>query len=122
MNKCRLVAGLFLWTVLSGTGEGQTLVDLRTQSKSVDFSGGGIHEADANGKQPTLYLCGRAVLLLDDGAGGKQCIWLQSGKHVDCGRQQLSVTAGTANEVLSSNGSASNGWRWVGTYPALRPD
>jgi hypothetical protein len=28
-----------LWAVLAATGEGQTLVDLRTQTKSVDFSG-----------------------------------------------------------------------------------
>src|SRR5450432_3772244 len=39
MSKCRVPMSLLLWAVFVATGEGQTLVDLRTQTKSVDFSG-----------------------------------------------------------------------------------
>lgn len=40
MNEMRnaTLTTLLVWTCWSGTGKGQTLVDLRTQSKSIDFS------------------------------------------------------------------------------------
>jgi hypothetical protein len=106
MNKCRLLGGLFLWTVFSGTGEGQTLVDLRTQSKSVDFSGAGSTKPMQTGSSlPSTCAVGQFFFLTTAAAGSNVygCnpvnTWTVEGST-------LSVNAGTLNEVLSNNGSS----------------
>ena len=79
MHKCRVATGLCLLAVFFATGEAQTLVDLRTQSKSVDFSAAGSTKPMQTGSSDAIQLRGRTVLLPDDGAGGEQRICLQSG-------------------------------------------
>jgi hypothetical protein len=110
MNKCRLAAGLFLWTVFGATGEGQTSVDLRTQSKSVDFSGAGSTKPMQTGSSlPATCAVGQFFFLTTAPAGSNvyACnpanTWGVEGNS-------LSVTSNTANEVLSSNGS---GIQWL---------
>jgi hypothetical protein len=106
MNKCRLAAGLFLWSVFGATGEGQTSVDLRTQSKSVDFSAAGSTKPMQTGNSlPSTCAVGQFFFLTTAPAGSNvyACnpanTWTVEGNS-------LSVTSSTANEVLSSNGSS----------------
>jgi hypothetical protein len=105
MNKCRLAMGLCLWMALVTTGEGQTLVDLRTQSKSVDFSGAVSTKPMQTGSSlPSTCAIGQFFFLTTASAGSNVygCsaanTWTVEGNG-------LSVNAGTANEVLSSNGT-----------------
>src|SRR5580700_10686850 len=106
MNKCRVATGLFLWTMFAATGAGQTLVDLRTQSKSVDFSAAASTKPMQTGSGlPGTCAIGQFFFLTTAPAGSAvyACnpanAWTVEGNS-------LSVTGSTANEVLSSNGSA----------------
>ena len=106
MNKCRFLTGLYLWAAFTVTGQAQTSVDLRTQSKSVDFSAAGSTKPMQTGTSlPVACAVGQFFFLLSAPAGSNvyACnpvnTWTVEGNG-------LSVTAGTANEVLSSNGSA----------------
>ncbi len=106
MNKYRLVTILFLWTIVIATGEGQTLVDLRTQSKSVDFSAVGSTKPMQTGSSvPPTCAVGQFFFLTTAAAGSSvyACnpanTWAVEGNS-------LSVNSSTANEVLSSNGSS----------------
>jgi hypothetical protein len=105
MNKCRLATGLCLWMALVVTTEGQTLVDLRTQSKSVDFSGAVSTKPMQTGSSlPSTCAIGQFFFLTTASAGSNVygCsaanTWTVEGNG-------LSVNAGTTNEVLSSNGT-----------------
>ena len=106
MNKCRLATGLFLWTGFIATGEGQTLVDLRTQSKSVDFSAAGSTKPMQTGSSlPSTCAVGQFFFLTTAPAGSNVYAcnpvnsWTVEGNS-------LSVNSSTTNEVLSSNGSS----------------
>ena len=106
MNKCRLATGLFLWTGFIATGEGQTLVDLRTQSKSVDFSAAGSTKPMQTGSSlPSTCAVGQFFFLTTAPAGSNVYAcnpvnsWTVEGNN-------LSVNSSTTNEVLSSNGSS----------------
>lgn len=106
MNKCRLAGGLVLWAVFRAAGEGQTLVDLRTQSKSIDFSAAGSTKPMQTGSSlPSNCAVGQFFFLTTASAGSNvyACnpanTWIVEGNS-------LSVTSNTANEVLSSNGSS----------------
>jgi len=106
MNKCRLAASFFLWTVIGATGEAQTLVDLRTQSKSVDFSAAGSTKPMQTGSSlPSTCAVGQFFFLTTASAGSNvyACnpanTWAVEGNS-------LSVNSSTANQVLSSNGSS----------------
>src|ERR1017187_2560949 len=106
MNKCRLATGLFLWTGFIATGEGQTLVDLRTQSKSVDFSAAGSTKPMQTGSSlPSTCTVGQFFFLTPAPAGSNVYAcnpvnsWTVEGNS-------LSVNSSTTNEVLSSNGSS----------------
>src|SRR5450755_3737695 len=105
MNKCRLAAALSLWAGSVGTGAGQTTVDLRTQSKNVDFSAAGSTKPMQTGSSlPSTCAVGQFYFLTTAPAGTNvyACnpanTWTVEGSG-------LSVNASTANEVLSSNGS-----------------
>ena len=94
----------------AATAHSQTLVDLRTQSKSVDFSAAGSTKPMQTGSAlPATCAVGQFFFLTTASAGSNvyACnpanIWTVEGNS-------LSVTAGTANEVLSSNGS---GIQWL---------
>ncbi len=106
MTKRQFATGLFLWTVCAGTGEGQTAIDLRTQSKSVDFSAAGSTKPMQTGPSlPSTCTVGQFFFLTSAPAGSNvyACnpadTWAVEGNS-------LSVNAGTTNEVLSSNGSS----------------
>lgn len=106
MNKCRFATGVCLWMVFIATGESQTLVDLRTQSKSVDFSGAITTKPMQTGSSlPSTCGVGQFFFLTTAPAGSNvyACnpinTWTVEGSS-------LTVTAGTLNEVLSSNGSS----------------
>ena len=104
MNKCRLGAGLLFWTVFGAAGDGQTLVDVRTQSKSVDFSAAGSTKPMQTGSSlPSICAVGQFFFLTTAPAGSNvyACnpanTWAVEGGSL--------VSAGPANEVLSSNGT-----------------
>jgi hypothetical protein len=104
MNKCRFGAGLFLWTWFIATGEGQTLVDLRTQSKSVDFSAATSTKPMQTGSSlPPTCAVGQFFFLTTASAGSNvyACdavnTWTVEGSS-------LPVNSSDTNEVLSSNG------------------
>jgi hypothetical protein len=113
MNKCKLATGLFLWTGFIATGEGQTLVDLRTQSKSVDFSAAVSTKPMQTGSSlPSTCAVGQFFFLTTASAGSNvyACdainTWTVEGGS-------LSVNLSDANEVLSSNGSSTE-WLALG--------
>lgn len=112
MNKCRRAIGLLVWAFAT-TGYGQTQVDLRTQSKSVDFSGAGSTKPMQTGSSlPTICATGQFFFLTGAAAGNGvyACnpanTWAMEGNTP-------SVSAGTANEVLSNNGSTAQ-WQALG--------
>lgn len=91
--------------VSAATAHSQTLVDLRTQSKSVDFSAAGSTKPMQTGSAlPATCAVGQFFFLTTASAGSNvyACnpanTWTVEGNS-------LAVTSGTANEVLSSNGS-----------------
>jgi hypothetical protein len=106
MHKRRLATSLCLWTGLICTAESQTLVDLRTQSKSIDFSAAASTKPMQTGSSlPSTCAVGQFFFLTTAAAGSNvyACnpanTWTVEGNG-------LSVNASTTNEVLSSNGSS----------------
>jgi hypothetical protein len=106
MHKRRLATGLFLWTGLIPAADSQTLVDLRTQSKSVDFSAAASTKPMQTGSSlPSTCAVGQFFFLTTAAAGSNvyACnpanAWTVEGNG-------LSVNSSTTNEVLSSNGSS----------------
>jgi len=113
MKMYRVTAGLCLWAVFIAMGEGQTSIDLRTQSKSVDFSGATATKPMQTGSSlPTTCAVGQFFFLTTATAGSNvyACnpanTWATQGNSVP-------MTPGSANEVLSSNGSSTQ-WLAVG--------
>jgi len=105
MNKSRVLTSLLLWAAFVAMGESQTLVDLRTQSKSVDFSGAGSTKPMQTGTVlPSTCGVGQFFFLTTASAGSNvyACnpanVWAVEGNG-------LAVNSSDANEVLSSNGS-----------------
>ena len=105
MNKCKLASGLLLWTSIAATGLAQTALDLRTQSKSVDFSGATSTKPMQTGNSlPSTCAVGQFFFLTSASAGSNvyACnpanTWTVEGNS-------LAVTSGTVNQVLSSTGS-----------------
>ena len=105
MNKRRVATGVCLWMAFLATAAGQTSVDLRTQAKSVDFSGAAWTKPMQTGSSlPSTCAVGQFFFLTTAPAGSNvyACnpvnTWTVEGNS-------LSVNSGTANEVLSSNGS-----------------
>src|ERR1017187_9024871 len=110
MNKCRLAGGLFLWTVFGATGEGQTLVDLHTQSKSVDFSAAGATKPMQTGSSLPASCAVGQFFFLTTAPAGSNVYACNPANTWGVEGNSLPVTSGTANEVLSSNGS---GIQWL---------
>ncbi len=105
MNKCRVAIGFCLWTVWIATGSGQTLVDLRTQSKSVDFSAAGSTKPMQTGSSlPAVCAIGQ-FFFLTTAAAGSNVYACNPANTWSVEGNSLSVNSGTTNEVLSSNGS-----------------
>ncbi|HUK18065.1 MAG TPA: hypothetical protein VLW65_16685, partial [Bryobacteraceae bacterium] len=106
MNKCRLATGLFLCAEFIATGDAQTLVDLRTQSKSVDFSAAGSTKPMQTGSSlPATCAVGQFFFLTTAAAGSNVYACSPANTWTVEGNS-LSVNSSTTNEVLSSNGSS----------------
>jgi len=104
---------LLLWAVFVATGEGQTLVDLRTQTKSVDFSGAPSTKPMQIGSSlPSTCTVGQFFFLTSAPAGsnvyacGTVNLWTLQGSN-------LPSYTGSANELLSSSGGSSQ-WLALG--------
>jgi hypothetical protein len=106
MNKRRLATGFFLWTGFIATGAGQTLVDLRTQSKSVDFSAAGSTKPMQMGSGLTSTCAVGQFFFLTTAAAGSNVYACNPANTWTAEGNSLSVNSSDANEVLSSNGSA----------------
>jgi hypothetical protein len=105
MIKWKLAKGLYLCGLFVSVCKGQTSVDLRTQSKSVDFSAATLTKPMQTGSSlPSTCVVGQFFFLTSTPAGSNvyACnpvnTWSVEGNS-------LSVTSSSANEVLSSNGS-----------------
>lgn len=113
MNKCRLAMGLLLGAFAT-TGYGQTQVDLRTQSKSVDFSGAGSTKPmQAGSSLPVTCAVGQFYFLTSAAAGSNVYACNPANTWTVQGNSNLSVNAGTSNQVLSNNGSTLQ-WQALG--------
>jgi hypothetical protein len=104
---------LLLWVVFVATGEGQTLVDLRTQSKSVDFSGATSTKPMQTGSSlPSTCAVGQFFFLTSAPAGSNvyACdavnVWTLEGST-------LAPNASFTNELLSSIGGSTQ-WLALG--------
>src|ERR1700691_4698194 len=113
MTKRRVPMSLLLWAVFVATGEGQTLVDLRTQTKSVDFSGAPSTKPMQIGSSlPSTCTVGQFFFLTSAPAGsnvyacGTVNLWTLQGSN-------LPSYTGSANELLSSSGGSSQ-WLALG--------
>ncbi len=105
MKTCRIAIALVVWIGLGHTGKSQTTLDLRTQSKSIDFSAAGATKPMQTGSSlPTTCAVGQFFFLTTAAAGANIYACSPANTWVVEGNS-LSVNAGTANEVLSSNGS-----------------
>ena len=101
---------LLLWAVFLATGESQTLIDLRTQTKSVDFSAAGSTKPIKTGASLPATCTPGEVFFLTSAPSGNNVhgcnpvnVWTAQGAN-------LSVNSGTKNQVLSSDG---NSTQWV---------
>ncbi len=110
MNKHRLPMSLLLWVAFIAMGRGQTLIDLRTQAKSVDFSAAGSTKPmKAGSSLPGTCGVGEFFFLTSAPAGSNiyACnpanVWTLEGNT-------LSVDSSTTNKVVSSSGSS---LQWV---------
>ena len=104
---------LLLWAAIVATGEGQTLVDLRTQTKSVDFSGATSTKPMKTGSSlPATCLVGQFFFLTSAPSGSNMyaCaavnVWTLEGST-------LAAFAGPANELLTSS-SGTTQWLALG--------
>ena len=99
MSKCRVPMSLVLGAVFVATAEGQTLVDLRTQTKSVDFSGATSTKPMQTGSfLPSTCAIGQFFFLTSAPAG-------------------TNVYACNTVNVWTLEGASC--WRSEGTYPAF---
>jgi hypothetical protein len=113
MNKCKLATGLFLWTGFIATGEGQTLVDLRTQSKSVDFSAAVSTKPMQTGSSLSSTCAVGQFFFLTTASAGSNVYACDAINTWTVEGGSLSVNLSDANEVLSSNGSSTE-WLALG--------
>lgn len=110
MKKSQIATGLLLSTMIPAIAEGQTLIDLRSQTRNVDFTGAGSTKPmKAGNTLPATCAVGEFFFLTSAPAGSnvRACnpanTWTQQGNLP-------AVNPGTANQVLLSNGTAA---QWV---------
>ena len=106
MNKCRVVRALCLCALSVAAGESQTLVDLRTQSKGVDFSAAGSTKPMQTGSGLPASCAVGQFFFLTTAAAGSNVYACNPANTWTVEGNSLSVNPGTANEVLSSNGTS----------------
>jgi len=105
MTKWKLATSLAVCSVFAGTGNGQTSVDLRTQSKSVDFSAAPSTKPMQTGASlPSTCAVGQ-FFFLTSAPAGSNLYACNPANNWSLEGNSLTVNAGTTNEVLSSNGS-----------------
>ena len=121
MAKRRVPISLLLWAVFVATGEGQTSVDLRTQSKSVDFSGAISTKPMQTGTSlPSTCAVGQFFFLTSAPAGSNvyACnavnVWTLEGSTP-------APNASLTNELLSSSGGSTQ-WLALGGDIAGAPN
>ena len=100
MNKSRVLISLLLSAMFIAAAEGQTLIDMRTQAKDWAFSGSQMGVA-----LPVICTVGQLFFVTTAPTGSNiyACnptnVWTPQGTG-------LSATAGTANQMVASNGSS----------------
>jgi hypothetical protein len=111
MNNGRIAMSLLLWALFIATGKGQTLIDLRTQTKSVDFSGAGSTKPIKTGSSLPAACASGEVFFLTSAPSGSNVygcnpanVWTLEGAN-------LGINSGVTNKLLSNNGSSI---QWVG--------
>jgi len=102
----RLTTGLWLYALFITGGRAQTLLDLRTQSKSVDFSAAQSTKPMQTGSSlPGTCAVGQFFFLTSAPAGSNVYACNPANAWVTEGTG-ITVTSGTTNDVLSNNGSS----------------
>jgi hypothetical protein len=103
MNKSRILTRLVPWMFIA-MAQAQTLIDLRTQSKSVDFSAAASTKPLQMGSSlPATCVVGQVFFLNSAPLGGS--IYACNPTNA-WSVQGLVVPPGSANEVASSNGTS----------------
>jgi len=87
-------------------GEGQTLVDLRTQTKSVDFSAAGSTKPMQTGASLPGSCAVGQLFFLTTAAAGSNVYACNPANNWTVQGTSFAVSSGSANEVASSNGSS----------------
>jgi len=115
-----MMRGVLLWAWLVASAWGQTSIDLRTQSKSVDFSAASSSRPWKTGTAlPAQCSVGDSFFKTDAPAGQNlyACtvtnVWTLLSGSGGGGGAGLPPMAGNANRLLSNNGTSAD-WRGVG--------
>jgi hypothetical protein len=103
MNNPKSVSRLIAWTICIATANGQTLVDLRTQGKSIDFSSIPFTRPLQMGTAlPGACLPGQLFFLTNALAGSN--LYACNPSNVWTVQSGSALTVGGANQVAYSNG------------------
>jgi len=103
MNKSRTLTILMPWMFIA-MAQAQTLIDLRTQGKSVDFSAAALTKPLQMGSSlPSSCALGQLFFLVGAPLGGN--VYACNPTNV-WSVQGLVVPTGTANQIASSNGTS----------------
>lgn len=105
MIKSRVLKGLLPLLFLAA-GEGQTLVDLRTQAKSVDFSAANSTKPMQTGTSLPASCAVGQLFFLTTAAAGSNVYACNPANSWTVQGTSFAVSSGSANEVASSNGSS----------------
>ena len=98
---------------LAGTGDAQTRIDLRTQGKSVDFSGAASTLPSQTGTQLPAACQVGASFVLTTAAAGQNWYLCTSANQWTVQGTTLPAVSGNANTILSTDG-ASLIWKTLG--------
>jgi len=105
MIKRKTLSGVAACILFAGAGKSQTSVDLRTQSKSVDFSAATSTKPMQTGANlPATCTIGQFFFLINAPAGSN-VYGCSATNNWSVEGNSLSVNPSTINDVLSSNGS-----------------
>jgi hypothetical protein len=117
LRRGSVAVALFAAAIIAATA--QTRVDLRTQSRNVDFSAASSTKPSKTGTTlPTTCSVGETFLKTDAAAGNNLYACTQANTWTV---QGVPDPTGNADKVLSSDGAAT-GWRTMGGDVSGRPD
>ncbi len=106
---------LFLLTLASSLARGQTVIDLKTQTKSVDFTGAAYTKPFKSGSALPAT-CGIGEAFFNSAAAAGQNFYTCTAANtwtLQSGGSSLPSPTGNANAVLSNNGSIP-AWQTIG--------